>query len=198
MTQSELDEVLRAHRLWLSEGVGAAANLAGADLGGRRLAWEDMTGVNFTNADLSAAILYTTNLTRADLTDANLHSANLYGADLTGVNLTRAVGLPVIQPVAGFRASLLAAVTADGCSLKMTTWHTCETTHCLAGWVVTLHPEGELLESVYWTGTAASLILNACGENVPDFYDTEYGAESRALNWLRTGNQTDTHEGDQC
>ena len=61
----------------------------------------------------------------------------------------------------------------------MDSWHACETTHCLAGWVVTIHKQGELLESIYGTGTAGALILNACGEKIPDFYDTTEGADER-------------------
>ena len=38
-------------------------------------------------------------------------------------------------------------------------WHTCETTHCRAGWVTTLAgKEGEKLERKFGTGLAAMLI----------------------------------------
>ena len=41
----------------------------------------------------------------------------------------------------------------------MTAWHTCETTHCRAGWVVTLAGEaGKALENFHDTCLAASLI----------------------------------------
>ena len=44
-------------------------------------------------------------------------------------------------------------------ALNMSTWHTCETTHCRAGWVVTLAgEEGKKLEANTSTLFAAMLI----------------------------------------
>ncbi len=44
-------------------------------------------------------------------------------------------------------------------ALKMDNWHTCETTHCRAGWVVHLAGEaGKKLETFYNTELAAALI----------------------------------------
>ena len=49
----------------------------------------------------------------------------------------------------------------------MDTWHTCENTHCRAGWAVTLAgAEGRTLESFYNTELAAMLIYDA---SAPDF-----------------------------
>lgn len=44
-------------------------------------------------------------------------------------------------------------------ALNMRSWHSCDTTHCRAGWVVTLAGEdGEALEKFHGTCLAASLI----------------------------------------
>jgi hypothetical protein len=44
----------------------------------------------------------------------------------------------------------------------MRTWHTCENTHCWAGWVVTLAgDEGKKLEAFFDTPLAAMKILDA-------------------------------------
>ena len=44
----------------------------------------------------------------------------------------------------------------------METWHTCEKTHCYAGWVVTLAgAEGKALEAFFDTPLAAMKILEA-------------------------------------
>lgn len=44
----------------------------------------------------------------------------------------------------------------------MSTWHTCEKTHCWAGWVVTLAgTEGKALEAFFDTPLAAMKILDA-------------------------------------
>jgi hypothetical protein len=68
---------------------------------------------------------------------------------------------------------ILAAIDQGG-SLDMSTWHTCETTHCRAGWAVHLAGSaGRLLEAQFGSGAAAALIHQAsCPwmEKVPDFY----------------------------
>jgi hypothetical protein len=44
----------------------------------------------------------------------------------------------------------------------MSTWHTCQTTHCRAGWVVTLAgDEGKALERRFDTPLAAMMIYDA-------------------------------------
>jgi hypothetical protein len=44
----------------------------------------------------------------------------------------------------------------------MDNWHTCEKTHCRAGWVVALAgPEGKALERFYDTPLAAMMIYDA-------------------------------------
>ena len=171
------------------------ANLSGADLSGANLIRANLTDANLIRADLIRANLSGANLIRADLiranlTDANLTDANLIRANLTDANLIRA-DLPLIKKIEGFRTLLLEAVQQPNCLIDMGSWHKCETTHCLAGWCVTIHPEGRLLESIYGTGTAGALILNACGEQIPNFFGTTEGAEARAMNWLKTGEQVD-------
>ncbi len=56
----------------------------------------------------------------------------------------------------------------------MDEWHTCKTTHCRAGWIVTLAgAAGKMLEAVVGTPNAAALIYQASDptiSKVPDFY----------------------------
>jgi hypothetical protein len=59
-------------------------------------------------------------------------------------------------------------------SLEMSTWHTCEKTHCRAGWTVTLAgKEGKELERFFNTELAAMLIYRESGYeiNPARFYD---------------------------
>ena len=73
MTQTELNEVLRLHKLWINHKAGGKrAYLAGA---------------NLTGADLRSANLRYADLIYADLTGADLAGADLAGADLAGANL---------------------------------------------------------------------------------------------------------------
>ena len=175
MTQEELTKLLEAHKKWLT-----------GEEGGRRA---KLDGANLTRANLDGANLTRANLTRANLTRANLDGANLWVASLTRANLKETLGLPAIDVVEGLREKIHAAATAPNCSVNMESWHTCETTHCIAGWVTALHPQGKLLESIYYCPAAAALILNACGESIPNFYDTSPGCNGRALEWMKTGTQ---------
>ena len=56
----------------------------------------------------------------------------------------------------------------------MSDWHTCDTTHCRAGWVVTLAGKaGKKLERYWDTYHAAWLIYKTSDPNIkgrPDFY----------------------------
>jgi hypothetical protein len=95
-TMSELDEILRKHRLWLgNDPSGSRADLYGADLSRADLSGANLYGADLSIADLSGANLYGADLSRADLSGANLYGAdlsgaNLYGANLYGANLSRA------------------------------------------------------------------------------------------------------------
>ena len=51
-------------------------------------------------------------------------------------------------------------------ALEMSNWHTCENTHCRAGWVVTLAgKEGKELEARFDTLSAAMKIYDASDPN---------------------------------
>ena len=77
MTQEELNEILKKHKLWLRGEAGGERFLAGY-------------GENFRGLDFSLADLRHANLPGADLTGANLICANLTNADLHSANLTNA------------------------------------------------------------------------------------------------------------
>ena len=132
---------------------------------------------NLSGANLSDANLSDANLSGANLSDANLSGANLSGAYLSGAYLSGAKGLaftpppdpptpyvrdtsknhqkraerfrkrhPEVPVVENLDAKILAAIDAGG-SLDMGAWHTCQTTHCRAGWAIVLAGEkGKELE----------------------------------------------------
>jgi uncharacterized protein YjbI with pentapeptide repeats len=131
------------------------ANLSGADLSGADLRCANLSGANLRFANLSGANLIDANLSGADLRGADLIDANLSGADLRGADLIEAPVVPNIHQ------AVLAACEHDG-ALDMSTWHKCETTHCRAGWVVTLAGDaGKQLEARFGCGVAAALIYMA-------------------------------------
>ena len=95
--------------------------------------------------------------------DAVLRGAVLSGAVLSDV--------PFIKDI--HQAVYLAASVPPE-ALDMSTWHRCETTHCRAGWVITLAGDsGKALEWAMGTPAAAAIIYMKSDpqlERVPDFY----------------------------
>ena len=135
---------------------------ANASLGvklGLAVKWAYGSDADLRDADLSGA----------DLSGAVLSGAVLSGADLSGAVLSGAE----YYKVSNLHTKILAAIEAGG-TLEMSTWHTCETAHCRAGWAVHLAGNaGRLLESIYGSEMAGALIHQAsCPwlEKVPDFH----------------------------
>ena len=85
------------------------------------------------------------------------------------------MAIPVIPNI---HQAIYAAVSEPK-ALDMDRWHTCETTHCRAGWVVTLAGEaGKQLEDRTTTLFAAQQIYKASGYAISPvrFYDRNEAA----------------------
>jgi hypothetical protein len=169
MAESEplnLPEILAAHAQWLLDpATGQRANLSGANL----------SGANLRGANLRFA-----NLRGANLIGANLIGANLTGASLIGANLTGALGLAIAADAPQRLRATATAALADG-ALEMKTWHSCSTTHCLAGWLIYQAGEvGRLLEAAVGPEVAGLMLggIEAHGH----FYDDN----EAATEWLRS------------
>jgi len=54
----------------------------------------------------------------------------------------------------------------------MAGWHSCNTTHCRAGWAITLCPHGKVVEGLVGPSVAGALIYAASYPKmkIPDFY----------------------------
>lgn len=77
------------------------------------------------------------------------------------------LGVPEIPVIENIHQQIYAAVSAQPGSLNMSSWHTCETTHCRAGWVVHLAGDaGAKLEEFHNTDLAARLIYRASGFDI--------------------------------
>lgn len=178
MTKEQLQHALEQHRLWLAGEGGKKADLSGADLSGADLSYADLTGADLRGANLSGADLRSADLSRANLSRADLSRADLSGADLRRADLSRADLSGVIlgddmPRIENIHQRVYEAASQEG-ALDMTRWHTCDTTHCRAGWVVMLAGEaGKALEEKYGTPNAASLIYAKSDPNIgmmPNFY----------------------------
>ena len=134
-------------------------------------------------ADLSGADLHGANLRVADLRGANLTGAYLSGAYLTGAYLRGATGLDLPSPdLAAARLTAVArAALASSGALDMECWHTCETTHCIAGWAIHLAgEEGAQLEREFGSEIAGLQLLGI--EAHSHFFDNDEIARA----WLQT------------
>ena len=169
------------------------ADLSGADLSGADLSSADLSNTDLSEANLSDASLSKTslrnvdlsnaNLSNADLSNANLGDADLSGANLSNVNLwnvnlsaadLRNARLPELIGVSNLFCFINDQLKAGG-SVDMGSWHSCETAHCIAGWVITLAGDaGRVAETLIGTNAAAALIIiQSCpylNGKVPDFY----------------------------
>ena len=77
------------------------------------------------------------------------------------------ITIPIIPEI---DAQILAAIENGG-TLEMGDWHTCDITHCRAGWAIHLAGEnGRLLEMRVGSAAAGALIYQASRGSYPDFY----------------------------
>ena len=158
-TPDQLAKIIADHRLWLrGESGGSRADLSDADL----------SDADLSDADLRGAVLRDAVLRGADLSRAVLRGAVLRGAVLSDAVLS---GVPFIPNI---HQAVYTAATATPESFDMSDWHTCDTTHCRAGWVTRLAgPAGDTLERVMGTPAAAAIIYlksDPTIERIPDFY----------------------------
>jgi Pentapeptide repeats (8 copies) len=151
-------------------------------LEGAKTVLELVTAAVAAKKSLRGADLRDAVLSGADLSDAVLRGADLCGADLRGADLRGAVlrdGLEGVPVIPSIHQAIFDAASKDD-ALDMRSWHTCDTTHCRAGWVVTLAgPGGRALEWAMGTPAAAALIYMASDpqlERVPDFYASNEAA----------------------
>ena len=172
----------------------SGVNLSGVNLSGVNLSGVNLSGVNLSGADLTDANLFNANLRNANLSGADLSDADLENADLSGAYLRGAQfnDAPIIKDI---HQKVYQAASQEGC-LNMDDWHTCETTHCRAGWVVTLAgEEGAALEKSIGTSAAAALIYQASDptlERIPAFY----GSNKYALSDMARLAQVQTDDND--
>jgi len=168
----------------LSDSNLRGSDLRDSDLSGSDLSDSNLRGSNLSDSDLSDSNLRGSDLRDSDLSGSDLRGSNLSGSNLRGSNLSGSnlSGVPKIENI---HQTIYAAVSKPG-ALNMGSWHTCETTHCRAGWVVTLAGEaGKAMEWCIGTPAAAAMIYLASDPKIgkiPNFYaDNESAMEDMRL-----------------
>ena len=168
------------------------AYLSGANLGNAYLVYTNLRHANLSGANLSGAnLVYATlrcaNLSGADLGSAYLSGTALGAADLSGANLEDVnwgcIRIPVVEDI---HKRVYEAASQPG-ALNMRYWHTCETTHCRAGWAIVLAGDSGLkLEEKYGPSVAACMIYRKSDPEMarmPDFHcsDAEALADMKRM-----------------
>ena len=191
----------------------SGADLSGADLSSANLSSANLSGANLSGAYLSRANLSGAYLSRANLSGAYLSRAYLSGAYLSSAKgidprtprtdppepYQRIVGEdaqrrrmlryreqhPEVPVVENLDKRILDSITAEGCRLKMSSWHggepengtACGTTHCRGGWAIVLAGAAGLkLEQELGVFRAATAIYLASTGRVPHFFATDENA----------------------
>ena len=176
-------EDLKLHKKWINREPGGvrlvrtgaylsgadlrSAYLSGADLRNADLRGADLGNAYLGNADLRGAYLSGADLSRADLRGAYLRNAVLRGAYLRG-----AIGLTIAEDAADRLRAVATAALASDDALKMDAWHSCGTSHCIAGWAI--HQAGEvgrLLEESMGDEVAGLMLLGT--EAHSHFFDDD-------------------------
>jgi hypothetical protein len=183
---------------YLSGADLSGAYLSGADLRGAYLRDADLRDADLRGADLSGAYLSGADLRDAYLRDAYLRDAYLRDAYLRDArNIPEGITAeppgpptpellarraaraqryrqryPEVPIVENLDAKILEAIE-DGGTLDMSDWHRCKTTHCRAGWAITLAGKaGQTLETDFGSELAGAMIYRASTGHVPDFFAT--------------------------
>lgn len=145
-------------------------NLEHACLRGANLRHSYLKEINLKNADLRNVKLLGANLENSDLRHSclkgsNLVDANLKGVDLMGADLRDVVATTITPDNLGLEhdseliMKVAEAALKDSASLDMSRWHTCETSHCLAGWAIHLAPNGYLISQLTSPSVAGCLLI---------------------------------------
>jgi uncharacterized protein YjbI with pentapeptide repeats len=159
------------------------ADFYNCDLSGADLSYGSFEGACFdrailTGANITGAWFCGATFKGAVFRGLDLSSANFSGAIIEGaiVNAEDLVSIPIIPDI---HKAIYAAASVPG-TLDMRSWHACQTTHCRAGWVVTLAGSaGAALEDKLGTEPAATLIYLASDphiKSIPDFHASDEDA----------------------
>lgn len=170
-------ENLNSQGISLREVALTAKELKGVNLKDAYLQCAHCDYSNLRNADFRGADLDGANFEKANLQNADFRGASLKFADFSEANILGTKFDAQIPKVEKLHSRLLEV------DVDMFTWHTCDTTHCRAGWAIHLAgEEGYALERKYGPNVAGALItINSCPElngQVPNWFATDKEART--------------------
>jgi len=157
-----------------------AAVKAGADLSHAYLSDADLSHADLSHADLSGAKHVSVGVVATDPTQPYERKPSTeHRAEYAARYRERHPEVPVVEAL---DAKLLQIIDSGAGNLNMSTWHTCETTHCRAGWAIHLAGTvGAELEARFGPQRAGAMIYRASTGRVPHFF----ASDERALADIR-------------
>ncbi|HEX4334727.1 MAG TPA: pentapeptide repeat-containing protein [Polyangiaceae bacterium] len=162
MNQVELNEIVAKHKLWLNrDPSGARANLAGANL----------ADANLADANLADAYNLPDGTQKVDPPEPYTRVVDpaRYGQRAERYRQRH----PDVPVVPDLDRKILSVVESGAGKLDMSQWHSCETTHCRAGWAITLAGDaGRKLEAERGPAMAGHMIYMASTGRSAHFYAT--------------------------
>ena len=145
-------------------------NLGSTNLRGANMRCWDLSGVDLSYAclwetDLIGANLSGAKLKRADLSYTDLRDTNIRFTDFSDAILDDVLWPKDLTPISPqereHNLRTVAALALAPNSLSMGNVHTCDTTHCMAGWATHALPGGYKLEDKYgWEVAGFHLLGN--------------------------------------
>ena len=88
MTQQELNDILRKHKLWLEDKEGGErADMQCANMRDADMQCADMQRANMWGANMRGANMHDANMHDADMQDADMRGADMRGANMRGANI---------------------------------------------------------------------------------------------------------------
>ena len=88
------------------------------------------------------------------------NATHVYARGCTALTSFRGHALPDAATARARLADVAKAALATPDALNMCAWHTCDTTHCMAGWAITLAGDkGRKLEAKYGPHAAGTILL---------------------------------------
>jgi len=115
-----------------------------------------------------------------------MRGAYLRDADLRNADLRGAIGLTIAEDAADRLRAVACVALASDDALRMDAWHSCGTSHCIAGWAI--HQAGEvgrLLESSVGAEIAGLMLLGT--EAHSHFFDDDEKAREYLQSVLAGG-----------
>jgi hypothetical protein len=169
-------------------------SLRSADLSYADLSYADLRYADLRSADLRSAVLRSAALRYADLSyavlryakgiDTNGNTVPLTDADYLEIRDQFRKDFPEVPIVPALDATICQVVNSGKGKLDMSTWHSCKTRHCRAGWAIHLAGKaGYALEAKLDSERAGGMIYLASTGRRPDFFAGNEAALQDICEW---------------